>query len=404
MPVFPKPSGPYAVGCSDLVSKCGPDRCLFRLFYPASVTSESKSALWLPSREYADGFSSLVKSNVFSWIFRYLFSGAVMHATLNADLETAKRVEKMPVIVFSHGLSMMRTTYSHICVELASKGAVVASVEHADGSATTTYYLEQGRDDKNKFKKFWLPYDNIETNNPNEHNIRNKQVRERADECIEALNHLDELNKGTFEGVATEINLQQFKGQLDLEKAAILGHSFGGSTTITTLAKDTRFKLGVALDCWMFPLDKKVYQNVPPVPFLFINSYTYPSQEEVTEMRKLDNDAFGVEAERKMVTIIDSNHISQTDFSLLTRWNWFTRKCGLHGPVNPTQLMKVNNELVEAFIGKHLGLRFGAELDDVVKKYKDNVLVGSNVIVDEDKVKMLKQELHGSPNRQRQEL
>ena len=36
----------------------------------------------------------------------------------------------LPVVVFSHGLAAMRTTYTGICCDLASHGYVVASVEH----------------------------------------------------------------------------------------------------------------------------------------------------------------------------------------------------------------------------------------------------------------------------------
>ena len=33
-----------------------------------------------------------------------------------------------------------------------------------------------------------------------------------------------------------------FKGRLDLNKVAIVGHSFGGATTAMSLAKDKRFR------------------------------------------------------------------------------------------------------------------------------------------------------------------
>lgn len=43
---------------------------------------------------------------------------------------------QFPVMVFSHGLGGMRTTYSYICADIASHGWVVAAIEHRDGSAS----------------------------------------------------------------------------------------------------------------------------------------------------------------------------------------------------------------------------------------------------------------------------
>ena len=40
------------------------------------------------------------------------------------------RPTAFPVVVFSHGLGAMRTTYSAICSDIASHGYIVASVEH----------------------------------------------------------------------------------------------------------------------------------------------------------------------------------------------------------------------------------------------------------------------------------
>lgn len=44
--------------------------------------------------------------------------------------------DRFPIMVFSHGLGGMRTTYSYICADIASHGWVVAAVEHRDGSAS----------------------------------------------------------------------------------------------------------------------------------------------------------------------------------------------------------------------------------------------------------------------------
>lgn len=51
-----------------------------------------------------------------------------------------------------------------------------------------------------------------------------------------------------------------------------LGHSFGGATTLLTLAKDTRFKMGLVLDGWLFPIrDEELAADVKQ-PVLFINT------------------------------------------------------------------------------------------------------------------------------------
>jgi hypothetical protein len=51
------------------------------------------------------------------------------------------------------------------------------------------------------------------------------------------------------------------------------GHSFGGATTLLTLSKDSRFKVGIVLDGWLFPIrdDEEVAKSVKQ-PVLFVNT------------------------------------------------------------------------------------------------------------------------------------
>lgn len=41
-----------------------------------------------------------------------------------------------------------------------------------------------------------------------------------------------------------------FGGRLDLARASLMGHSYGGATVTALTAQDGRFRAGVALDPW----------------------------------------------------------------------------------------------------------------------------------------------------------
>ena len=71
------------------------------------------------------------------------------------------------------------------------------------------------------------------------------QVKQRSFEVKQGLNLLYLLNNGgeirnMLEDCRT-FDYGQFKGRLDVDTAAVMGHSFGGATTIQTLSEDSRF-------------------------------------------------------------------------------------------------------------------------------------------------------------------
>lgn len=53
-----------------------------------------------------------------------------------------------PMIIFSHGVGCSRLMYTHICGELASRGYLVAAVEHRDGTGPAATVTNDQGDEK----------------------------------------------------------------------------------------------------------------------------------------------------------------------------------------------------------------------------------------------------------------
>lgn len=70
-------------------------------------------------------------------------------------------------------------------------------------------------------------------------------MKQRASEARQTLDLLHLLNDGAEISNMLEetsgFDYGQFKGRLNVATAAVMGHSFGGATTIQTLSEDSRF-------------------------------------------------------------------------------------------------------------------------------------------------------------------
>ena len=60
----------------------------------------------------------------------------------------------------------------------------------------------------------------------------------------QVLDILHLLNEGddVRDMLGRQFDFTQFKGRLNMESAAVCGHSFGGGTVVQTLSEDPRFK------------------------------------------------------------------------------------------------------------------------------------------------------------------
>ncbi|GCC28186.1 hypothetical protein chiPu_0006614 [Chiloscyllium punctatum] len=386
---IPAGKGPNLVGCIDLMDDHTIRGNFLRLYYPCEPSGKQQEPLWIPNHEYYYGLADFLKHNrkFVDYILNHLYGSYSIPAEWDAPFKTGR----YPLVIFSHGLGAFRTLYSAICIELASRGFVVAAVEHRDGSASATYYYEEKAKAVNKvgeststsssalpldqLQRKWLYYKPLKEGEQ-EFPLRNDQVHQRTEECTKALNLLTDINMGKPVNNIFPVNFDftKMKDSLDLHKVAIMGHSFGAATVIDSLSKDVRFGCGVALDAWMFPLEDEVYTKVQK-PILFINSEKFQWVINVLKMKKLDSN----EIQRKMITIMGTVHQSFPDFTFLTG-TFLGKIFQLKGTIDPLIAIDISNKASLAFMQRHLGLEKDFDQwDPLIDGQGEHVIPGTNI-------------------------
>ncbi|GAA5918738.1 hypothetical protein JCM8208_006447, partial [Rhodotorula glutinis] len=277
------------------------DTVLATVFYPANPHQPSSSSRqpWLqrPVGQTAEGYARFLNFSK-PWVLKALFwlVGArirlpVPHnapladhlgpSTSSASADTlvdSPDTASFPLVVFSHGLSGTRTTYSHWCGEIASRGYIVAAIEHRDGSGPVSVVRLGGGDER--VVDYLRPEEHLSwptgTRPQTSLEFRSSaQLPFRLAEVSALVHHLRRLDAGEGLAVARENRrvgererdelgrrLEGWKGRVGLEREMVMaGHSFGGATTIQVLRAGNSafpFVRGIALDPWADP--------IPPAP------------------------------------------------------------------------------------------------------------------------------------------
>lgn len=368
---IPRGSGPYSVGCTDLMFEYTNKSTFLRLYYP-SQDDEYVETLLIPNEEYFFGTSKYLGMHWFMGkILNFLYGSLTTPANWNARLRTG---EKYPLIVFSHGIGAFRTIYSAIGIDLASHGFIVAAVEHRDQSASATYYFND-QYAAETMNKTWLYFKTLKQGE-DEETLRNEQVQQRAKECSQALNYIlcTDCKKPMKNVLDIEFDLKQLKDSIDRNKIAIMGHSFGAATTIQALHDDQRFRCGIAVDAWMFPLREEVLSRFSQ-PLFFINAEHFQYRANIIKMKK----CYSPGKERKMITIRGAVHLNFVDISLLkaTILGYIVT---LKGEIDAKVVIDLNNKASLAFLQKHLELQKGFDQwDYLIEGEDDNLIPGTNI-------------------------
>ena len=239
----PAPQGYYGVGLSDVqrllslnVAGVGSNMLRMRVFYPASVdgSSGTSAASWLPDGQATSRYArahpdALPFPKRFRKVFAPLLSAFLFRARLDKRVSRqatpmpAPRQEGWPLVIFSHGMYGCASSYSALCAEIASHGAVVVALEHKDGSAV---YSETDDGDV--------------TGHVNGQDTED-QVDRRVDEIgavLECVNDVvAEAQRGERGAVRDLSSSIEELPTVDTSRVAFVGHSFGGATALRAAAK-----------------------------------------------------------------------------------------------------------------------------------------------------------------------
>ncbi|XP_032084348.1 platelet-activating factor acetylhydrolase 2, cytoplasmic [Thamnophis elegans] len=351
---LPHGNGAYPVGCTDVMVGQTPKGIFFRLFYPCVPQGEAEQPYWIPRYEYYSGLADYLSLNRkwFAPLFSVTFGSCKIPVSWDAPFRPCSH--KYPLIIFSHGLGAFRSVYSAICIEMASRGFLVMALEHRDRSASATYFCKLDTEDPNETQihEEWLSYRRV-PRDQKEFPFRNPQLHQRANECKRAFRLIQSINSGKAVAnlLRMDFDLSTLKDNVDLTKAVVMGHSFGGATAVLALVKEAQFKCAVALDAWMYPLENSVYTKVTK-PVLFINTESFQTAESVAKMKKISTNS----SESKIITILGTIHQSHTDFTFLAG-NLVNRVFKTRGTIDPYEGLNITNQAALAFLQKHLQLK-----------------------------------------------
>ncbi|KAI0878754.1 platelet-activating factor acetylhydrolase, isoform II-domain-containing protein [Hypoxylon argillaceum] len=341
LPLFASPlpmySGPYPVGSADIESPVSPpilvdtaqfkdshknafelQTVLFTLYYPAAYgKSQNKHHHWMPKpiSVTARGYAKF--AHISNWITNAIFTGALRvvvggikipakvdtplgelapavasHPDLlqSQELEKVLSIEKYghPIVIFSHGMASSRTDYTHYAGELASRGYIVAMLEHRDGSCPGSIIMRHGQSDETKltFKVSEVEATRGQDIGADEFNQAQLDFREAEIEGVVRV--LRQINKGQGSEVFKQNprkegkELDQWTGRLNVDEMIMAGHSFGATGALQALkggpSKKRPFAGAVILDPGK--QSGRLNHDVS-VPLLVVHSNSWSSKHSI---------------------------------------------------------------------------------------------------------------------------
>ncbi|KAH6885264.1 platelet-activating factor acetylhydrolase, isoform II-domain-containing protein [Thelonectria olida] len=264
---------------------------LFTIYYPATKTSRSKMSRhpWIPrpisltAEGYARiaGVDNFIVRPIFTFALWLVVGGVSIPAKVDVPIlgRDHDHVGKFPVMVFSHGMASSRTDYTHYLGELASRGYVVAAIEHRDGSCPGTMIKIKDKKDK---RVLLMRESDLESDPPmTTEKLKKEQLAFRDAEIYETIRVLWLINNGEGFDDVFLLNsrneghaLTAWTERMDFQQLTISGHSYGATGALQALKTANKTVSNPAIGGIILDPGKSSGQlnTDVPVPVLVVHS------------------------------------------------------------------------------------------------------------------------------------
>jgi dienelactone hydrolase len=321
------PSGPFHIATisRQISDPARPTHAtMIQLFYPTSAT-HGRPAPYTPKRT----------ADLTAKALHYpapLVESIKTHALAGTPALPGAR----PVILFSPGLTELRSDATALTEDLASRGYIVVAIDHPTESALVQF--PDGRIVTGSFHDSQDPATSIR--------LRGKAVTRRIGDIRAVVAALPTLNA---QGL--------LRGRLDLKRIGMFGFSLGGAATASAMRSLPQIRAGVDLDGSLYGRALRKPLNRP---FLFLARDGHGNQTDTSWVA----DWTKLRGWRRQIHLTGAGHGDFSDTaSFLHQLNPNTTDpSGYYGPINPDQATTATRTMLVAFFDRFLRGATSAEL------------------------------------------
>jgi hypothetical protein len=321
---LPAPTGPHPVGTVTvhLVDRSRPDPLM-----PDRPTRELMIQLWYPAARPTGPAAAFMPSEAADHVATVLggITPELMQAVRTAGHEGApvrRRLRGHPVVLYSPGLGNPRSFGTTGVQDLASHGFVVAAIDHTFDAAVVQF--PGGRLEK--------------TVQPD----RLLAQRVRVADVRFVLAELARINAGHL--------VAGFRGQLDLTRTGMFGHSAGGASAANAILAGLPIRAGLNLDGSILPPASDP-GAVNCRPFLQLGGAYHTRAADPSWASYWEN----LHGWRRELHVEGAGHDDFSDFGvLLDQFGVDRHRYGHFGSIEPTRALTIQQTYVRAFFTQTL--------------------------------------------------